>query len=194
MAGLTLTLDDLSAIAVAEGDLPRAARLRGAAREPRRRDGREPGGPSSRTSFEQRASDRASGRSMSAEDLERYGAEGAAMTLDEAVAYALEGAGTATDAGCRRCPLSRSRSLAPAPVRILDGDETAAPDIDGRPGDPDPDLRQLRGGDGRAQVQAHLPLRLLPVLLGLLLSSRTAGRAASARAGPAGRSARLAFR
>ena len=31
-AGLTLTLDDLSAIAVVEGDLPRAARLRGAAR------------------------------------------------------------------------------------------------------------------------------------------------------------------
>ena len=31
-AGLTLTLDDMSAIAVAEGDLPRAARLRGAAR------------------------------------------------------------------------------------------------------------------------------------------------------------------
>ena len=31
-AGLTLTLDDLSAVAVVEGDLPRAARLRGAAR------------------------------------------------------------------------------------------------------------------------------------------------------------------
>ena len=30
--GLTLTLDDMSAVAVAEGDLPRAARLRGAAR------------------------------------------------------------------------------------------------------------------------------------------------------------------
>ena len=31
-SGLTLTLDDLSAVAVADGDLPRAARLRGAAR------------------------------------------------------------------------------------------------------------------------------------------------------------------
>ena len=31
-AGLTLTLDDLSAVAVVDGDLPRAARLRGAAR------------------------------------------------------------------------------------------------------------------------------------------------------------------
>ena len=31
-SGLTLTLDDMSAIAVADGDLARAARLRGAAR------------------------------------------------------------------------------------------------------------------------------------------------------------------
>ena len=34
------------------------------------------------------------------------------------------------------------------------------------------DLRELRRPDGRAQVQAHLPLRLLPVLLRLLLNPR----------------------
>ena len=42
----------------------------------------------------------------------------------------------------------------------------------------DPDLRQLRRGDGRAQVQADLPLRLLPVLLRLLLSRDRAARPA----------------
>ena len=39
----------------------------------------------------------------------------------------------------------------------------------GRPGDGDPDLRQLRRADGRAEVQAHLSVRLLHVLLRLLL-------------------------
>jgi hypothetical protein len=37
--------------------------------------------------------------------------------------------------------------------------------------DGDPDLRELRCPDGRAQVQAHLPLRLLPVVLRLLLTT-----------------------
>jgi len=91
-AGITLTLDDLSSVAVAEGDLPRAARLRGAARnltnltgtglaryvEEMYEFGVRPG---------------VRGR-MSDEDLARYGAEGAAMTLDEAVDYALGGATT----------------------------------------------------------------------------------------------------
>ncbi len=42
-AGLTLTLDDLSAVAVVEGDMPRAARLRGAARNLTTETGSRPG-------------------------------------------------------------------------------------------------------------------------------------------------------
>ena len=88
-AGLTLILDDFSAIAVMEGDLIRAARLRGAARNL----GLETGaGLASfvEDAFEEgiRPSVRAH---MSADDVARYGAEGAAMTLDETVAYATEG-------------------------------------------------------------------------------------------------------
>ena len=89
-SGLTLTLDDLSAVAVADGDLPRAARLRGAARNltPRR----APSWPGTSRRRSSAAPARASGRRCPADDLARYGAEGAALTLDEAVAYALEGA------------------------------------------------------------------------------------------------------
>ena len=76
------------------GDLPRAARLRGAARNLTVETGAQLAGfvedtfetgvrPGVRTQ-------------MSSEDLDRYGAEGAAWTLDEATAYALEGAGTDT--------------------------------------------------------------------------------------------------
>ncbi len=88
-AGLTLTLDDMSAIAVADGDLPRAARLRGAARVLTRETG---AGLASfvEDTFELTA--RQSVRTvMSPEDIARYGAEGAAMTLDEAIDYALVG-------------------------------------------------------------------------------------------------------
>jgi predicted ATPase/class 3 adenylate cyclase len=86
-AGLALSLDDLSAVAVAEGDLPRAARLRGAARSLTAETGAELAGFVEDT-FETGA--RPGVRSvMSEEDVARYGAEGAAMTLDEAVAYAL---------------------------------------------------------------------------------------------------------
>ena len=86
-AGITLTLDDASAVAVAEGDLPRAARLRGAARNLTDETG---AGLASyvEDSFDWRARPGVRTR-MSEEDLARYGAEGAAMTLDEAVAYAL---------------------------------------------------------------------------------------------------------
>ena len=86
-AGLTLTFDDLSALAVAEGDLPRAARLRGAARILTTETGAGLAGYVE-DSFELGV--RPGVRShMSEPDLARYGAEGAAMTLDEAVAYAL---------------------------------------------------------------------------------------------------------
>ena len=90
-SGLTLTLDDLSAIAVADGDLPRAARLRGAARNLTSETGAQLAGYVEDT-FE--IGIRPGIRSqMSTEDLARYGAEGAAWTMDEAVAYALDGAG-----------------------------------------------------------------------------------------------------
>ncbi|MFL5674144.1 MAG: adenylate/guanylate cyclase domain-containing protein [Chloroflexota bacterium] len=88
-SGLTLTLDDMSAIAVAEGDLPRAARLRGAARNLTMETGAELAEYVEDT-FETGV--RPGVRShMPSEELARYGAEGAAFTLDEAVAYALEG-------------------------------------------------------------------------------------------------------
>ncbi len=86
-AGRAISLDDLSAVAVAEGDLPRAARLRGAARNLTVATGAALAGYVEDT-FETGV--RPGVRSvMSEEDLARYGAEGAAMTLDEAVAYAL---------------------------------------------------------------------------------------------------------
>jgi len=95
-SGLTLTLDDLSAIVVVEGDLPRAARLRGAARSLTRETGAELAG-FVEDSFEEGV--RPGVRShMSAAELERYGAEGAAWTLDEAIAYALGGDASATPA------------------------------------------------------------------------------------------------
>ena len=88
-SGLTLTFDDLSAVAVAEGDLPRAARLRGAARNLTTETGAELA-EYVEDMFETGV--RPGVRShMSEPDLARYGAEGAAMTLDEAVAYALQG-------------------------------------------------------------------------------------------------------
>jgi len=90
-AGLTLTFDDLSAVAVQEGDLVRAARLRGAARSLATETG---AGLATfvEDSFEQGVRPSVRG-SMSTEDVERYGAEGAAMSIDEAVAYATEGSG-----------------------------------------------------------------------------------------------------
>ena len=88
-AGVTLTLDDLSAVTVVEGDFPRAARLRGAARNLTRETGT---GLAAFVEDTFEAGVRPGVRAhLSEEDLARYGAEGAAMTLDEAVAYALEG-------------------------------------------------------------------------------------------------------
>ncbi|MEP6637854.1 MAG: AAA family ATPase [Chloroflexota bacterium] len=88
-AGITLTLDDLSSVAVAEGDLPRAARLRGAARNLTALTGT---GLAGYVEDMYEAGIRPGVRGqMSDEDVVRFGAEGAAMTLDEAVAFALEG-------------------------------------------------------------------------------------------------------
>ncbi|MEA2608711.1 MAG: hypothetical protein QOJ75_954 [Chloroflexota bacterium] len=88
-AGITLTLDDMSAIAVVDGDLSRAARLRGAARNLTTETGT---GLAVFVEDTFETGIRPQIRShMSAEEVEHFGAEGAAMTLDEAVAYALEG-------------------------------------------------------------------------------------------------------
>ena len=94
-AGITLVLGDLSAIAVADGDYPRAARLRGAARNLTAVTGTQLADLSEDLLRDLRPTVRSH---MSEVDVARYGAEGAAMTLDEAVAYALEGADPA-DAG-----------------------------------------------------------------------------------------------
>lgn len=94
-AGITLGLDDLSAIAVALGDLPRAARLRGAARNLTTLTGTGLAGYVEDL-YEAGVRPGVRGQ-MPAEDLARYGAEGAAMTLDEAVAYALAGGAATSD-------------------------------------------------------------------------------------------------
>ncbi|HEX7950192.1 MAG TPA: adenylate/guanylate cyclase domain-containing protein [Candidatus Limnocylindrales bacterium] len=88
-SGLTLTLDDMSALAVADGDLERAARLRGAARNLTTETGT---GLATYVEDSFEAGVRPGVRShMAKADLERLGAEGAAMALDQAIAYALEG-------------------------------------------------------------------------------------------------------
>jgi hypothetical protein len=89
-AGITLTLDDLSSLAVADEDLPRAARLRGAARNLTALTGTGLAGYVDEM-FEGGGIRPKIRDHMSDEDLARYGAEGAAWTLDQAVAYALEG-------------------------------------------------------------------------------------------------------
>jgi predicted ATPase/class 3 adenylate cyclase len=86
-AGITLLLDDLSSEAVYAGDLPRAARLRGAARNLTVTTGV---GLAEfvNDSLEERF--RASIRTvLDREQLEAWSREGAAMTLDALVAYAL---------------------------------------------------------------------------------------------------------
>jgi hypothetical protein len=97
-SGLTLTFDDMSAVAVADGDLPRAARLRGAARNLTAETGAGLAGYVEDT-FETGA--RPGIRTqMASDELARYEAEGATWTLDEATAYALEGSDpVAPDAG-----------------------------------------------------------------------------------------------
>ena len=88
VAGITLVLDDISAIAAAVDDLPRAARLRGAARSLTATTG---AGLAEFVEDTYEGLSRPTVRSaMSVEDLQRFSAEGAAMSLDEVVAYALE--------------------------------------------------------------------------------------------------------
>ncbi len=90
IAGLTLTLYDLASVAVQNDDLPRAARLRGAARNLTTETGAGLA-TFTETAFEQAGLRPNVLQYMPEAEAERLGAEGAAMTLDDAVAYALEG-------------------------------------------------------------------------------------------------------
>lgn len=86
-SGLALVFDDLSAQAVADDDLPRAARLRGAARRLTAATGAQLAGfVDEQLEFYARPR---IGDRLTAEDVARYTSEGEAMSLDEAVAYAL---------------------------------------------------------------------------------------------------------
>ncbi|MBI2776151.1 MAG: tetratricopeptide repeat protein [Chloroflexi bacterium] len=87
-SGIALVFDDLSSQAVVDEDLPRAARLRGAARHLTAITGAELAGFVNEQ-YEFLARPQVV-RRLSTEELERLGAEGAAMTLDDAVAYALD--------------------------------------------------------------------------------------------------------
>ncbi len=87
-SGIALLLDDLSSQAVIDDDLPRAARLRGAARRLTAVTGAELAAFVNEQ-YEFLARPQVIKR-LSTDELERYAAEGAALTLDEAVAYALD--------------------------------------------------------------------------------------------------------
>jgi len=88
VAGITLGLDDLASAAAATGDLPRGARLWGAARALSSASGvRLADLVDSQVDADHRANARST---MDPADLERYAAEGRSMSLDESVAYALE--------------------------------------------------------------------------------------------------------
>jgi predicted ATPase len=87
VAGITLALDDFAAIAVADEDLPRAARLWGAARALSSAGGV---GLADFVDAQYEVYSRPNARfMMPPEDLERYAEEGRRMTLDESVAAAL---------------------------------------------------------------------------------------------------------
>jgi tetratricopeptide (TPR) repeat protein len=87
-AGISLLFDDLSSQAVTDGDLPRAARLRGAAQRLATVTGTGLAGfISEQYEFMVRPQ---VVKLLPPDELERYGAEGAALSLDEAVAYALD--------------------------------------------------------------------------------------------------------
>ena len=88
VAGITLALDDFAALAVTNEDLPRAARLWGAARALSSAGGV---GLADFVDAQFEFYGRQNARStLDPDELERYAQEGRAMTLDESVAYALE--------------------------------------------------------------------------------------------------------
>ena len=87
-AGIALVFDDLATQAVTDDDMPRAARIRGAARRLQAATGTELG------SFVDEQLGFYTGPQVStkltADEMARYSMEGAAMNLDESVAYALD--------------------------------------------------------------------------------------------------------
>lgn len=86
-AGITLILDDISSLELAEGHAPRAARLWGAARSLAKTTGAE---LASMVDDVVESDARPHVRKvLTPEDLQRFAAEGSAMTLDDLVAYAL---------------------------------------------------------------------------------------------------------
>ena len=87
VAGVTLGLDDLAAVAVGDGDLVRAARLSGLARRIQASSGTGLAGAVENV-FEL-ATKPDTGGVMSPEDLARYQAEGAALPINDGVRYAL---------------------------------------------------------------------------------------------------------
>lgn len=88
LAGVAMVFDDLSSVAVATGDLPRAGRLHGAARQLQSATGADLAA-FVETLFASRT--RATARTvLPPADLDRFAGEGAALSLDQAVAYALE--------------------------------------------------------------------------------------------------------
>ena len=87
VAGVTLGLDDLAAVAVAEDDLPRAARLSGLARRLQDQSGTDLAGIVLR-SFEVISRPNVANL-MAADELARYEAEGAAMSMADGVRYAV---------------------------------------------------------------------------------------------------------
>jgi hypothetical protein len=88
VAGITLCLDDLAGAASLAGDLPRAARLWGAARALSSASGI---GLADLVDSQVEGTSRPSARAaMDPAVLERYAMEGRQMTVDESVAYALE--------------------------------------------------------------------------------------------------------
>jgi predicted ATPase/class 3 adenylate cyclase len=92
VAGITLTLDDFASLAIAEGDLPRAAKLWGAARALSAAGGVGLADfVDSQFEFYGRPSTR---ESIDPAELDRMAQVGRAMTLDESVAFAL---GTSID-------------------------------------------------------------------------------------------------
>jgi predicted ATPase/class 3 adenylate cyclase len=88
VAGITLAVDDLASVAVARGDLTRAARLWGAARA------LSSAGAMGLADLVEEQFDSTSRpnirNELSPADLERYAREGRLMSVDETVAYALD--------------------------------------------------------------------------------------------------------
>ena len=177
VSGITLILDDLAIIAVGPGD-PDARRpavgggppLQAADRHGPRRLRRPDtiamfGAPTPRTSSRPRSSSARRGGRGDEPRRDRRVCSGGA---DGARAPTHDGGPAMTDP-------ERARPV--PPIVLVDDDAATRPAgaRRRRSGRRHPDLRQLRRRDGRAQVQAHLPLRLLPVLLGLLLSAGRAG-------------------